>query len=151
MLLAGQAFAVRRAEQADAAAIHLLLAENKLPTKDLSDGLLTHFLVATDEKGLAGVIGAEVYGEHALLRSLCTRSDLRQRGIGSALLKGLLQELISKGVRRIFLLTENAEGFFARHGFSRTERKSVPAEIAATEQFRLLCPASAVCMAGVIP
>ena len=51
------------------------------------------------------------------------------------------------GVERLYLLTTDAERYFARLGFQRTERSGAPAPIQATSQFRLLCPKSAVCMA----
>lgn len=146
MLLKPAAINLRQANAADADAIKLLLAANGLPTDDLHDAMLANFLVAIDDNGIIGVIGAEVFGENALLRSLCTRKELRQQGVGRALTMALIQKLTDQGVRHVFLLTESAENFFARHGFSRVERADVPAEIAETEQFGNLCPASAVCM-----
>jgi hypothetical protein len=51
------------------------------------------------------------------------------------------------GVERLYLLTTDAEEYFATLGFKPIERSEAPAPIQATSQFRSLCPKSAVCMA----
>ena len=50
------------------------------------------------------------------------------------------------GIERLFLLTTEAERYFAALGFNRFDRDAAPAELQATSQFRSLCPKSAVCM-----
>jgi quercetin dioxygenase-like cupin family protein len=50
------------------------------------------------------------------------------------------------GVEQLFLLTTDAERYFAALGFKRTGRSEAPAQIQSTSQFRSLCPKSAVCM-----
>jgi len=49
-------------------------------------------------------------------------------------------------VRRVFLLTTDAQRLFLHLGFAAVERDSVPAEIRATAQFRELCPQTATAM-----
>jgi amino-acid N-acetyltransferase len=44
------------------------------------------------------------------------------------------------------VLTTTAERFCAARGFERIDRGDVPGPIAATAEFRTLCPASAVCL-----
>jgi amino-acid N-acetyltransferase len=44
------------------------------------------------------------------------------------------------------LLTETAEGFFRAIGYEIIDRSHVPEKINQSAEFRLLCPASAVCM-----
>ena len=51
------------------------------------------------------------------------------------------------GVEQLYLLTTDADRYFAALGFKRIERSEAPAQIQATTQFRSLCPKSAVCMA----
>jgi mannose-6-phosphate isomerase-like protein (cupin superfamily) len=51
------------------------------------------------------------------------------------------------GVEQLYLLTTDAERYFATLDFKRIERSEAPAQIQATTQFRSLCPQSAVCMA----
>jgi N-acetylglutamate synthase-like GNAT family acetyltransferase len=72
--------------------------------------------------------------------------DRRKAGLGSSLLSALERHASRLGVRELVLLTQTAEPFFARHGYARVERASVPKPIQATAEFRSLCPASAVCM-----
>ena len=55
-------------------------------------------------------------------------------------------EAAGRGVRALYLLTTTAEHFFPKLGFLRTERGSVPEEIAATHEFQTMCPDSAVVM-----
>jgi predicted GNAT family acetyltransferase len=81
-----------------------------------------------------------------LFRSFAVDSDHRGRGIGTQLYQRLLAHARLKGVRDGYLLTETAEGFFAKLGFQRVERQMVPTAIRETEQFRTQCPDSAVCM-----
>ena len=55
------------------------------------------------------------------------------------------------GIERVWLLTTSAPGFFAKLGFSDVDRASVPAAIAASEEFTHLCPDTAVCMVRALP
>lgn len=146
MLLIQKPVTFRPAQATDAAAITNLLQSNGLPVSDVTAAVLSGFLLAEDEQGLAGTVAIEVFGPTGLLRSLCTRQDLRGTGLGSALLATILEQARSQKVNRLYLLTESAGAFFAAHGFQKAERADLPAEIKATAQFRNLCPGSAVCM-----
>jgi amino-acid N-acetyltransferase len=46
----------------------------------------------------------------------------------------------------LVLLTQTAEPFFARLGYSVVDRVYVPDEVKASAEFRSLCPAAATCM-----
>jgi amino-acid N-acetyltransferase len=50
------------------------------------------------------------------------------------------------GVRRLYLLTTDAQRFFARLGFVVVDREALPPEVRETAQFRELCPQSAIAM-----
>jgi hypothetical protein len=69
---------------------------------------------------------------------------------GSGLGKQLVYELESfaqrKGIKTIFLLTITARDFFRKLGYEVTHRAYVPASIAETEEFKSICPVSAVCL-----
>jgi amino-acid N-acetyltransferase len=52
----------------------------------------------------------------------------------------------SGGARELYLLTTTAEGYFPRLGFERIARDELPAALAASEELRGACPASAVTM-----
>ena len=58
----------------------------------------------------------------------------------------LLQQLENQGVERVWLLTTTAGPFFERLGFAVADRGSAPSAIAATPQFRGVCPGTATFM-----
>lgn len=146
MLLMKNPVTFRPAQATDAAAIVSLLQSNGLPVSDITAAVLSGFLLVEDADGLAGTVAIEFFGTTGLLRSLCTRQDLRGTGLGSALLAAILKQARGQKISRLYLLTESMGTIFARHGFQTTERADLPAEIKATAQFQNLCPASAVCM-----
>jgi amino-acid N-acetyltransferase len=129
----------------DAQDIAALLRAAGLPHEDFA-AHLTNFLVAREAGTVVGAIGYERHGADALLRSLVVAPGQRSRGLGDRLVRELAARARAAGVRRFFLLTTTAERFFAARGFTRIERAAVPPAVAATEEFRSLCPASAACM-----
>ncbi len=103
-------------------------------------------MVAVDGDAIGGCVGAEVYGDAALLRSLAVREDQRGRGIADQLVARLTASLKRRGVKRVVLLTTTAERFFERRGFVSIARENVPDGVRASEEFRGVCPASAIAM-----
>ncbi len=131
---------------ADAPAIAGLLATAGLPHEDFARHL-GNFIVARQNGMIVGAVGCEVCGPDALLRSLVVDPEARGTGLGDRLVRALAQQAVAHGVSRLYLLTTTAEAFFRARGFVRTGRAAVPSPVAATQEFRSLCPASAVCMA----
>lgn len=136
---------IETARPADAPAIQALLQQAGLPQEDFA-AHLANFLVARQDGTVVGAVGFELHGREALLRSLVVAPAARGAGLGDRLVHALTAAARRQGVRRFHLLTTTAEGFFARRGFGRIARNSVPAAIAATPEFQSLCPASAVCL-----
>jgi amino-acid N-acetyltransferase len=104
------------------------------------------FVVGKSDGIIVGVIGLEVCGRFALVRSMAVEPAFRSRGIArelNALIFGLAQRL---GVDELFLLTLTASDYFARLGFQKINRDDVPESIQATNEFGRLCPRTAVCM-----
>lgn len=130
----------------DEAAIKRLLTSSELPTSDLSGESLKHFLVTWRGDALTGVVGLEIEGEVALLRSLAVPESQRGRGIGCELVGAAENLAQQRGVREIFLLTTTAEEFFAARGYRRISREQAPPAIRAGAQFRELCPSSSSLM-----
>lgn len=124
-----------------------LLDEAGLPHADLTPTHLAHFRVLRDGDDLVGVVGLEVYGEAALLRSLAVAPGRRGEGLGGRLVDAAEAHARTLGVDTLYLLTTTAADFFAARGFAVTDRAAVPEAIAGTHEFAALCPASAVCMA----
>lgn len=133
------------AHSADAAAIGALLMPAGLPHEDFA-GHIAHFIVARRNGVIVGAVGCEVCGPDALLRSLVVAPEARGEGVGSRLVQALARQVAARGVARLYLLTTTAEAFFRDRGFVRIERAAVPPAVAATQEFRSLCPATAVCM-----
>jgi len=134
------------ATSGDLPAIQALLASWRLP----ADGIELvgdNCLVAKVDSKLVGTVALEPYGRAALLRSLAVAPDGRGRSLGRKLCARIVSQARLLGVEELYLLTTDAERYFATLGFRRIERSETPAQIQATAQFHSLCPKSAVCMA----
>jgi amino-acid N-acetyltransferase len=140
MLGAGvNAIKLQRVDEADYGGLATLLAENNLLSGDL-DGENKAFFAFTDENGWrVGVGGLELYGDVALLRSFLTVSCHRGQGLGGQMLEELLDYAQRMGVRHVYLFTENAADFFAKHGFERADRSNAPDSLRRSKQFGAHC------------
>ena len=123
-------------------AVLRLLGEAKLPPPENFE----HFFGCGEQELPQGVVGLEIYGTDALLRSLAVDPAARGRGCAKALVGQAEQHARQCGARRLYLLTASAADFFARLGYKRLERDGAPAAIRATSEFAALCPASSVFM-----
>jgi N-acetylglutamate synthase-like GNAT family acetyltransferase len=84
--------------------------------------------------------------DEALLRSVVVPTASRGRSFDADAVARLTDLASTYHVRRLWLLTTDAEAFFARHGFVTVDRAQAPAPVAASHQFSDLCPQSAVLM-----
>lgn len=122
-----------------------LLAQAGLPTEDLADGKVS--LIGMWDGGVLGaVVGMELHGRVALLRSLVVSPPLRGRGHGEALVEKAEALARQAGVESVYLLTVASSAFFQRCGFTGIGREQVPVAIRQTPQFSSLCPASCAVM-----
>lgn len=128
-----------------AAAIHLLAAA-KLPTEDLTDAHCEHFFYTGPEASPTGLVGLEMFGDVALLRSLVVTEPRRGTGAGSQLVAEAEAHARAQGVRAVYLLTTTAEEFFDKRGYGLALRDAAPAAIRATREFSGICPASSAFM-----
>ena len=133
--------------KSDLAAITALLSAADLPSRDLTEEGIAHFLIARYSGTLCGCVGLELYGQTALLRSLVVVPEMQSRGIGRLLCDRSLTYARNRSIHRAFILTTTAEPFFSKLGFTKWERGAVPQDIQRTSEFSSLCPISAVCMA----
>jgi amino-acid N-acetyltransferase len=123
-----------------------LLSETELPTEDITIDKLKNFLIAKREDGsVVGAIGIEAYQDVGLLRSLVVHPSYRDRGFGKLLTNEIEKYAQTKGIKALFLLTTTAIDFFPMLGYQLIQKTSVPETIAETEEFKNVCPASAVC------
>lgn len=123
-----------------------LLAAAQLPTEDLTAAHCQHFFYAESSGTATGLVGLELFGDVALLRSLVVAPQRRGMGEGKALLQCAEDHARASGVHSLYLLTTTAERFFAKHGYRRIPRDSAPACIRNTREFAGICPASSAFM-----
>lgn len=125
------------------AATRRLLSECNLPTEDLSDHHFEHFFGCGKSEAPSGVVGLELYGSAALLRSLAVCQAVRGRGCAKRLVAEAEAHARDLGVRNIYLLTNTAKPLFESLGYTEAARELAPAAIRATREFSSLCPESA--------
>lgn len=119
-----------------------LLQDAGLPASDVTDEHLGHFFYIGSATAPDAMVGIELYGLDALLRSLVVAPGLRATGLGTRLVEHVESHARTHGVRTIYLLTTTAEKFFESRGYVATSRDSAPSSIRATTEFAGLCPAS---------
>ena len=127
-----------------------MLEEAGLPVADVSEERLQNFFCVADKGAPVGLVGVELYGHEALLRSLVVAPRERGKGLGIALARHAEAYAASRGVRSMYLLTLTAEPFFERLGYTRLDRSAAPASIQRTSEFATLCPASSAFMVKVL-
>jgi amino-acid N-acetyltransferase len=137
---------IRPATPDDFRAILALLDEASLPTQDLGNARPVHFWVAELDGHIEGAGGLEQYGDAGLLRSLVVTHAARGTGLGIALVETLEHAAATMGVSQLVLLTRTARSFFEHRGYSVIPRESAPEGVRTSAEFRVFCPAPAVCM-----
>ncbi len=123
-----------------------LLSESGLPIEDITAKHLQHFFSCGPGPDLEGLVGLELYGEVALLRSLVVAPNQRGSGLGSRLVEHAEHYARDRGVKSLYLLTMTAEAFFLRRGYARLPRENAPEAIQNTKEFSGICPLSSAFM-----
>jgi len=123
-----------------------LLEAEGLPASDLTDTHLEHFFFTGTDDAPSALVGLEIYGEAALLRSLVVSAAARTKGLGSALVLHAEEYAAAHQVRALYLLTTTAEPYFEHRGYRRIDRSQAPPPIQSTREFASLCPASSAFM-----
>lgn len=104
--------------------------------------------MAIRESGALVAAGAlQRFGRAALVRSVVVAPGHRGTGLGHSIVCALERAAGEAGIERLILLTQTAAPFFARHGYRVIERTAAPPDLQESEEFRSLCPSSALCMA----
>jgi amino-acid N-acetyltransferase len=126
--------------------IKQLLAACDLPYEDIRSSQLRHFWVAGEIKSLVGVVGLEILGKDALLRSLAVAPHARGKGLGKQLTAKAEQHAQNSQVDTLYLLTLTAAEFFKMLGYQVIKREDAPVTLQNTTEFQGICPVSATCM-----
>lgn len=126
---------IRKAKVSDVKQIHKLLSDwsdkGRLLARSLSElyDCVRDYYVAAPADDVLGVCALHVCWEDlAEIRSLAVRHDATRQGIGSGLVRRCLDEARELGLARVFALTYEPE-WFARFGFQRVEKNSLPHKI----------------------
>ena len=130
-------FVYRKATFADVDEIHDLIAEYAVkgimlpkPHSTLSE-TLREFVIAEEvaSKKIVGVGALHLtWNGLAEVRSMAVHADFSRQGIGSTIVKKLLEEGRAVGVKKFFTLTYRPE-FFQSLGFELTTKESLPHKI----------------------
>jgi len=123
-----------------------LLGQCGLPSDDILPEYLPNFVLARDGESDVGVAGLQVFGSTALVRSVAVLPTHRSRRLGTKLLGAIEQRARSQGVKQLYLLTNDAQAFFAAHGYRESPRCSAPAEVQGCSQFGSSCCGAAALM-----
>jgi amino-acid N-acetyltransferase len=136
---------IRKATSSDLLIISTILSSHKLPLQGLQHHL-ENFLVAEAEGTIIGTIGLEHYDETGLLRSVAVLPQYQSKGIGDRLVNTMIEYAKEKNIKQVYLLTETAQKFFEKKGFTPVERSEVKGEVLTSEEFVTACSESALCM-----
>jgi len=141
---------IRPATTQDFETVTAWLVAAGLPTADLTGAHMERFLVAVTSDSSAGMIGLEQFKDTGLLRSLVVNPLARSSGVGRQLVAALEASALSQGIAQLWLLTIDADAYFAELGYEVIERDAAPDCIRQTREFSILCPGDAVLMRKVL-
>lgn len=120
-----------------------LLESYGLPVSDIPQNDHIQLFGIKVDGTLSAVVGIELYGEYALIRSLAVKHQFRGSGLGRDLVASLEDWARSKHVTRLYLLTETADRFFGHQGYRSIPRSEAPQVVKETSEFSGICPDSA--------
>ena len=98
------------------------------------DHLVPCFLVARENGRVVACASLEEYEGAGLLRSVAVDPSHRNRGLARSLVTALIERAHSRGLATVYLLTDTAADYFARHGFRTITRDQVRPAVLASEQ-----------------
>jgi amino-acid N-acetyltransferase len=141
--------AIHRRPAMEAAAA--LLESADLPVSDLTDAYMEHFFYVGPASAPIGLVGVEMCGVDALVRSLVVSPEHRSAGLGQTLVAHAESHAWEQGARAIYCLTTTAEAFFRRRGYVDADRDRAPAAVRETREFSAICPASSTFLVKKLP
>jgi amino-acid N-acetyltransferase len=136
---------IRKADPSDRENVELLLAESDLTRVGLGENDSLVF-VLEDADRILGCAAIETNGSDGLLRSLAVAPEARGRGLGKLLVAHIEGEALTRGIRRLYLLTTTAEGFFGKLGYRIMDHDQAPEVVRASAEFSVCSSAGATTM-----
>ena len=126
---------IRKARMGDVREIQRLIklysARGEILPRSLSElyDHLRDFSVAVENHKIVGICSLHLcWDDLAEIRSLAVQEEVRNKGMGTRLVKACLKESKSLGVKRVFTLTYRPE-FFERFGFKKVDKAVLPHKI----------------------
>lgn len=119
-----------------------ILQLNHLPLLGVEDQFSNYFVLQLNME-IIGVIGLEIYGDSALIRSFAILPEFQKKGLGTILFQQILEYAQEKKIKNLYALTETAKNFFEKNGFGVVDRKFAPLEIQQSKEYTTICPNSA--------
>jgi amino-acid N-acetyltransferase len=128
---------VRKARLADVRSMHRIInhyaeKQRMLPKTELQlYENLRDYSVVTDagQERVLGCGALHIYWENlAEIRAIAVDSGVVQKGLGSALVRNLLDEARGWNIRKVFVFTYEP-GFFGRFGFKQVEHRALPLKV----------------------
>ena len=90
---------------------------------------LRDFFVFIRNRKVVGICALHIcWDDLAELRSLAVQEEVRNKGIGTSLVKACLKESKGLGAKKVFALTYQPE-FFERMGFKKVDKNVLPHKI----------------------
>ena len=145
----GDDLQLRAATAGDEQTLAALLSAEGLPAAEFAERS-THSQVIDDGEAVVAAAGLESHGAAALLRSVVVAPAHRGRGLARRLTEQMVERARSLGHESLYLLTMDADAYFAGLGFTVTAREDAPEAIRQCRQFREQCPDSAVLMSRTL-
>lgn len=126
--------------------VKTLVAASGLHSDDLSFETLSHFIMARKGDRIVGIIGLEMGGNDALVRSLTVDREFHGKGVARGLLNAVERYARSREISALFVLTVKEKAFFEQQGYVSMDRKAVPEAIRAGAEFQRLDQDEVACL-----
>lgn len=136
---------IQEAQISDYPRIKELLRACDLHESDIKSQNQSFFVIKENDAILATAC-IEAYGSNAIFRSFAVESKHRNQQLGTSLYKHVLDTIRNDGINSLYLLTTTASDYFAKQGWIRIKRNTVPKEVQQSSEFSEICPSSAICM-----
>ena len=133
---------IREARAKDFKGIEEILLNAKLPIAGIKKPNCKLFVLEAQQE-IAGIIGYELYGDIALLRSLAVVPSQQGQGRAKELFEFIFRHLKEKNIRDVYGLTLTIPEWLLKLGFNEIKRDDIAPELFASEELKGACPDSA--------
>ncbi len=150
--MTGSSMRLERASAADVPAVEALLSAADLPLDGAADAVASLGVVARDAAGaVVGAAALERFGSAGLLRSVVVAPAARGLGVGRAVVEEAERLAAAEGMDDLYLITETAEAWFPRLGWTPVPRSVAQAAVGESIEFTTVCRDKGVPMRRLRP